>query len=35
MVRKSGSKLEYYFDDINEEYSYYSLTVSVKENLGS
>jgi hypothetical protein len=33
MVKKSGSKLEYLFDEINEEYSYYTLTVCVKENL--
>jgi len=30
MIKKSGSKLEYLFDEINEEYSYYTLTVSVK-----
>jgi hypothetical protein len=30
MVKKSGSKLEYLFEEINEEYSYYTLTVSVK-----
>jgi hypothetical protein len=35
MVRKSGSKLEYLFEEINEEYSYYTLTVSVIENLKS
>ncbi len=31
MVKKSGSKLEYLFDDVNDDYSYYSLTVAVKE----
>lgn len=35
MVKKSGSKLEYLFDEINEEYSYYTLTVSVKESINS
>jgi len=35
MVKKSGSKLEYLFDEINEEYSYYTLTVSVKETVNS
>jgi len=35
MVKKSGNELEYLFDEINEEYSYYTLTVSVKENIDS
>lgn len=33
MVKKSGSKLEYLFDEINEEYSFYTLTVTVKETI--
>lgn len=33
MIKKSGSKLVYLFDEINEEYSYYTLTVSVKESI--
>jgi hypothetical protein len=32
MARKSGHKLEYQFDDINDEYSYYMLTVKVEEH---
>ncbi|MBI5008226.1 MAG: hypothetical protein HZB98_00915 [Bacteroidia bacterium] len=32
MVKKSGSKLEYLFDEVNDDYSYYSLTVAVKES---
>ncbi len=32
MARKSGGKLEYQFDRINESYSYYMLTVSVKDS---
>jgi hypothetical protein len=32
MAKKSGSKLEYQFDRINDTYSYYMLTVSVKES---
>ncbi|HAM11595.1 MAG: hypothetical protein A2X05_00840 [Bacteroidetes bacterium GWE2_41_25] len=35
MVKKSGNKLTYIFEDINEEYSYYMLTVGVKENINS
>jgi hypothetical protein len=30
MARKSGGKLEYQFDSINDAYSYYMLTVSIK-----
>jgi len=35
MARKSGSKLEYKFEAINDVYSYYMLTVSIKERLQS
>jgi hypothetical protein len=31
MARKSGSKLEYQFEQINDLYSYYTLTVKVEE----
>ncbi len=31
MARKSGSKLEYEFEVINDQYSYYTLTVKVEE----
>jgi hypothetical protein len=31
MARKSGNKLEYQFDKINDQYSYYTLTVNVEE----
>jgi len=31
MARKSGSKLEYQFEQINDLYSYYMLTVKVEE----
>jgi hypothetical protein len=31
MARKSGSKLVYQFDKVNDQYSYYTLTVSVEE----
>jgi hypothetical protein len=31
MARKSGSKLEYEFEVINDLYSYYTLTVKVEE----
>jgi hypothetical protein len=32
MSRKSGSKMEYQFDRINDDYSYYMLTVSIKQS---
>lgn len=35
MARKSGSKLEYKFEEINDLYSYYMLTVRVKESADS
>ncbi len=35
MAKKSGSRLEYKFDSVNDTYSYYTLTVKVKENTGS
>ncbi len=31
MARKSGSKLEYEFEAVNDQYSYYTLTVKVEE----
>jgi len=31
MARKSGSKLEYQFEKVNESYSYYTLTVRVED----
>ncbi len=31
MARKSGSKLEYEFEVVNDQYSYYTLTVKVEE----
>ncbi len=31
MARKSGSKLEYEFELVNDQYSYYTLTVKVEE----
>lgn len=31
MARKSGNKLDYQFDPVNEQYSYYMLTVKVEE----
>ncbi len=31
MARKSGSKLEYEFEEINDTYSYYTLTVKVED----
>ena len=34
MARKSGSKLNYQFEKINDLYSYFMLTVSVEEHLG-
>jgi hypothetical protein len=34
MARKSGNKLKYEFQAINEMYSYYTLTVKVEENFG-
>lgn len=30
MARRSGAKLEYSFEDVNDEYSYYVMTVKVK-----
>lgn len=35
MARKSGSKLEYQFETVNDVYSYYMLTVRVKETADS
>ncbi len=35
MARKSGSKLEYHFRKVNEEYSYFMLTVRVENTNGS
>jgi hypothetical protein len=32
MARKSGNKLEYQFDNVNDQYSYYILTVKVEEH---
>jgi hypothetical protein len=32
MARKSGHKLEYQFDNVNDEYSYYMLTVKIEEH---
>ncbi len=34
MARKSGSKLNYQFEKINDQYSYFMLTVSVEGHLG-
>ncbi|MCU0472783.1 MAG: SiaB family protein kinase [Bacteroidales bacterium] len=34
MARKSGSKLVYLFEKINDLYSYYTLTVKIEENSG-
>jgi len=34
MARRSGNKLTYEFQDIDEKYSYYTLTVRVEENFG-
>jgi hypothetical protein len=31
IARKSGKKLIYEFDRINDQYSYYTLTVTVEE----
>jgi len=31
MARKSGSKLVYQFEKMDEQYSYYTLTVKVEE----
>lgn len=33
MARKSGNKLVYQFDKINDQYSYYMLTIKVEESL--
>jgi hypothetical protein len=33
MARKSGNKLQYQFDKINDQYSYYMLTIKVEEKL--
>jgi hypothetical protein len=35
MARKSGGKLEYQFNKVNEEYSYFMLTVRVENTNGS
>jgi hypothetical protein len=32
MARRSGSKLDYHFDRVNDLYSYFMLTVKVEEN---
>jgi hypothetical protein len=32
MARKSGNKLQYQFDDVNDQYSYFMLTIKVEEN---
>jgi len=32
MARKSGNKLEYIFEKVNDKYSYYTLTIKVEEN---
>lgn len=34
MARKSGSKLNYQFKEVNDQYSYFMLTVRVEERLG-
>ena len=31
MARKSGNKLAYQFDKVNDQYSYYMLTIKVEE----
>lgn len=33
MARKSGNKLQYQFDHLNEQYAYFMLTIMVEENL--
>jgi hypothetical protein len=33
MARKSGNKLDYQFDKVNNQYSYYMLTIKVEERL--
>jgi hypothetical protein len=33
MARKSGSKLEYKFEELNDPYSYYTLTVKVDQKI--
>jgi hypothetical protein len=33
MARKSGSKLDYQFGEVNELYSYFMLTVKVEDHL--
>ena len=33
MARKSGNKLVYQFDHVNDQYSYYTLTIKVEEQL--
>jgi hypothetical protein len=32
MARKSGKKLIYFFEDVNEQYAYFTLTIKVEEN---
>ena len=32
IARKSGSRLEYEFEPVDDQYSYYMLTVKVQEN---
>jgi hypothetical protein len=32
MARKSGDKLVYQFDKVNDQYSYYTLTIKVEEH---
>ena len=34
MARKSGSKLDYQFKEVNDMYSYFMLTVKVEEQQG-
>jgi len=33
MAKKSGNKLQYQFDKVNDQYSYYTLTIKVEETL--
>jgi hypothetical protein len=33
MARKSGNKLEYQFDKVNDQYSYYTLTIKIDDHL--
>ena len=32
MARKSGNKLEYQFDKVNDQYSYYTLTIKIDDH---